>query len=451
MYHRRHSSRSQCCQCPACHEVQKRSLPPTSLFVIRFLRSVFLLRLSRCLRRLLLFRLGIQVMISPSESISGWTVSWSSRRTNADSELTLQNRHPSDMPYLSQQTTRRPLQGLIEPDDRPPAYFDWRSPSDMDRFMDTGGAPSPLEPQSPTPTVPTPRTPSLSLFRSRGSTLNQKDDTLRNVAFFVKNSLEQGRELGMTERHALSMGYSGIVKPKELGRSRVVWCCRPSIWGIATKKPSPEACFLSSTPLYSVLHSPSHDFTMRCYFEVALLRLDDSVESGFVVGYAAQPYPTWMMPGYGRGSLGIHSRNGRRHVNDAGSGRPFVDPFKVGDTVGIGMRFQRSATDARVRLPAYDGANHHQQWCVERSATNSSGAIDPHEMEVRVFFTRNGRLEATWDLHELVDAEHAHAQPGGLVGLEGQHDLFAAVGVWGKVDVEIRYGRNNWMYVPPAT
>lgn len=191
---------------------------------------------------------------------------------------------------------------------------------------------------------------------------------------------------------------------------------------------------------------------MRCYFEVALLRLDPSVDSGMAIGFAAKPYPTWRMPGHERGSIGVHGDDGRRYINDSWGGRDFVNPFRVGDVVGIGMRFQRSATDGRARLPAYGdhGLEGGRGNPLQRTSSSATcGVVDPNEMDVRVFFTRNGRLEASWDLHELVDAEFA--QPGGLVGLEGQHDLFAAVGVWGRIDVEIRYGRNNWRYIPPST
>lgn len=65
-------------------------------------------------------------------------------------------------------------------------------------------------------------------------------------------------------------------------------------------------------------------------------------------------------------------------------------------------------------------------------------------MDVEVFFTRNGRLEGGWNLHEEVDA--ALEQPGGVTGLEGLHDLHAAIGVYGKCELGVRFGKNNCVY-----
>lgn len=51
-----------------------------------------------------------------------------------------------------------------------------------------------------------------------------------------------------------------------------------------------------------------------------------------------------------------------------------------------------------------------------------------------------------WDLHEEIDSEMD--QPGGVNGLEGDRDLYAAIGVFGEVDVVVKFGRNNWSFIP---
>ena len=63
--------------------------------------------------------------------------------------------------------------------------------------------------------------------------------------------------------------------------------------------------------------------------------------------------------------------------------------------------------------------------------------------DVKCFITRNGerKPEWEWDLHEAVDADQQ--QPGGVQGLEGDRDLYAAIGVYGKVTAEVKFGKNN--------
>ncbi|KAL2808525.1 hypothetical protein BJX63DRAFT_436043 [Aspergillus granulosus] len=183
-------------------------------------------------------------------------------------------------------------------------------------------------------------------------------------------------------------------------------------------------CVLTTTlPLYfAMMDSPFvTERRKTIYFEVKLLGLGagPSVQdaSGLAIGFVAQPYPTWRSPGWERGSIGVFSDDGCRFVNDSYGGTDFTSPFKVGETVGLGMTFQLPA-DTTVSPPTL-------------------------KLDVQVFFTRNGERVGGWDLHEERDAE-----AGGVDGLEGDVDLYAAIGFFGGVDFEICYSPGGWLYCP---
>ena len=161
------------------------------------------------------------------------------------------------------------------------------------------------------------------------------------------------------------------------------------------------------------------------------------------LGFLAPPYPPWRQPGWERASLGVHGDDGRRYVNDTLGGANFTKPFKVGESIGLGMRFylkqpgnQASDNSAPAQgLPAYGDAH-------ANPAAAGGGAVYPREYSVRPFMTRHRgtlavRPEQSWDLDEEVDAEVE--QPGGVVGLRGDRDLYAAIGVFGG-GVAVRVG-----------
>lgn len=134
-------------------------------------------------------------------------------------------------------------------------------------------------------------------------------------------------------------------------------------------------------------------------------------DSVAAIGFSAKPYPPWRLPGWHRASLAVHGDDGRRFVNDSWGGRDFVGPFRVGDVIGIGMRF----------LPQDRGAG---------------------KCKTKVFFTRNGQPEAGWDVDEERDAEHDE----GVEGLQGELDMYPAIGVSGGLEVEIITTQVDWMY-----
>ncbi|KAJ5233444.1 uncharacterized protein N7469_005210 [Penicillium citrinum] len=141
-------------------------------------------------------------------------------------------------------------------------------------------------------------------------------------------------------------------------------------------------------------------------------------ESGFSIGFVAQPYPSWRSPGWERGSLGVCSDDGCRFVNDSWGGREFTGPVRIGETVGLGMVFDGDG----------DGVDEYSK---------------KKRCKVEVFFTRNGRNAGGWDLHEERDQD-----AGGVEGLEGDFDLYGAVGLFGGVDFEICFDPAGWLSKP---
>jgi hypothetical protein len=196
---------------------------------------------------------------------------------------------------------------------------------------------------------------------------------------------------------------------------------------------SPDCALLSTLPLYAALHdSPLlTEVPKTIYFEARVLGVRGlsrfarptsfaDADAGLAIGFVAPPYPTFRLPGWQRGSLGVHGDDGRRYVNDTFGGTDFTSEFRMGDTVGIGMTF---------RIP------------------QNPPSYDPQErqsklMDIEVFFTRNGRKEGSWDGNEELDQR----SEGGTIGLGGNYDLFAAVGIFGAVDFEVLFRPQDWKY-----
>lgn len=202
--------------------------------------------------------------------------------------------------------------------------------------------------------------------------------------------------------------FLGELHPAGLGR-----------WQARTVDGAPDALLTSHLPLYfAAADSPAQRSKQKTiYFEVRVGGLragpGGSGASGFSIGFVAQPYPSWRSPGWERGSLGVFSDDGCRFVNDSWGGREFASAFNVGETVGLGMSFS-----------------------VPENASESKSTVE-------VFFTRNGARAGGWDLHEEMDADS-----GGIEGLEGDYDLYAAIGVFGGVDFECCFDPAGWLYNP---
>lgn len=64
--------------------------------------------------------------------------------------------------------------------------------------------------------------------------------------------------------------------------------------------------------------------------------------------------------------------------------------------------------------------------------------------KVKVFMTRGGRFDRDWDLHEELDANNDL----GIEGLDGQFDLYGAVGIFGGVEFDIFFSNKDWLWQP---
>jgi hypothetical protein len=222
----------------------------------------------------------------------------------------------------------------------------------------------------------------------------------------------------------------------------------PGLWKCRTANRCTDSLIQTALPIYSApADSPLvTERTKTIYFEVKIVAMgiqgppEQKVEkkhglfsklkhrepesqiedAGIAIGFFAPPYPSFRLPGWQRGSLGVHSDDGRRYVNDTHGGMDFTQPFQAGDTVGIGMTFR-----IPVNPPAY--------------------GVQGHLMDVEVFFTRNGKMTGGWDLHEEQDQLDQ-----GVQGLEGDYDIFPAVGVFGGCDFEINFKEKDWLYHPSS-
>ncbi len=200
---------------------------------------------------------------------------------------------------------------------------------------------------------------------------------------------------------------------------------------------------MTDLPLYSARHHGpgilnGSTSSRTAYFEVRVLSIgrgEINSEASLALGFCAQPYPPERMPGWERGSLGVHGDDGRRFVNDNGGGKDFTTPFKDGEVVGLGMTFSRPAG----LPPAYPGGGAAADYYHEHQAPGAE--TGRQELDVKVFFTRNGKVEGSWDLHEEIDVED-----GGVEGLEGDYDVYPSLGVFGGVDCEVVLERGLLLY-----
>ena len=199
----------------------------------------------------------------------------------------------------------------------------------------------------------------------------------------------------------------------------------PGTYRIKAGEQCSDCILVTALPAYAAsLDSPLvTEVTKTVYFEVRVERMgtgSSAGDSGIALGFVAQPYPTWRLPGWERGSLGLHGDDGRRYVNDSYGGKDFTESFRNGETVGIGMRF--SIPD---QPPQY-----------------GSSQI---QLQVEVFFTRNGKKEGSWDVHEEKDQDD---ESGDLQGLVGLHDLYPSVGMFGGSDFQLVLNSREWKFRP---
>ncbi|KAK4444263.1 hypothetical protein QBC34DRAFT_415432 [Podospora aff. communis PSN243] len=198
-------------------------------------------------------------------------------------------------------------------------------------------------------------------------------------------------------------------------------CTAPGVWSGATQPDSTDSCILGYPPLYSVReHSPlATGRPKTIYYEVLVKGTSSSnpfhssakEDICLAIGFTALPYPNFRMPGWHRGSLAVHGDDGHKFINDRWGGKSFTEPFRRGETYGIGMTF----------------------------TVGTGGRI-----ETNVFFTRQGRMSGGWNLHEETDAKEDLP----VTGLEGYHDLSCAVGTYKAVAFDVVFDPARWLYKP---
>jgi hypothetical protein len=299
----------------------------------------------------------------------------------------------------------------------PPPYHDWTA------IPDTSLLPPP---------------PGMSHDYSTGANATRDEaDQAKQWCYF--NPLWEARPLSAEQLNAVHNQTHVLVKPPNFhGETRQdnagAWVCH-------TPSSTKDSLIQTALPIYSApADSPLvTERTKTIYFEVKIVQFGEDApklksknpfsrhrhaeepDAGLAMGFFAPPYPPFRLPGWQRGSLGVHSDDGRRYVNDTHGGLDFTSPFRAGQVVGLGMTF---------KVP--DGP----------PAYGEQGI----KLNIEVFCTREGKKEGSWNLYEERDIEDdAH----GVEGLEGQHDLFPAVGVFGAAAWEIRFLEREWLYRPP--
>lgn len=300
----------------------------------------------------------------------------------------------------SEQTTPGLPTPGSEPDPPPPEYDPWTGPDNN---------------------VLLPPSFAASVQNARSPTANADyDDAARAHAWCRENPLWPAQEHD-----------PGLVERIHIGDLRLT--CPPNTTDVTQYQPSlgrsyvrtsdgiSDTIMLSDIPIYAS-HQESPLATGQAktlYFELHVMAMGDrygtgkNVESGIAIGFAAAPYPAWRLPGWHRGSLGVHGDDGRKYIDNSYGGVDFTSAFKKGDVVGIGMTFR----------PPIHG--------------------DRAGMRCDVFFTRNGKQDGGWDLHEERPVD---TDAGDILGLEGEHDLLAAVGVFGSVEFEVVFRKEEWLY-----
>lgn len=270
-----------------------------------------------------------------------------------------------------------------------------------------------------------PPPPSIGYQRSDANNATE-EEAEQGKLWCEQNALGKHVQFPQAALEALDAGNIGVIKPRTYSGDLKV--LRHGVWAGKTKSNSKDSCIISTLPLYSVdAHSPAlTEIGKTIYYEVRISnRNRGDITLG--LGFVAQPYPTFRLPGWHRGSLGIHGDDGHKYINDMWGGKDFTNTFQAGQTVGIGMTFTPRNVN---NPPAYDAGP---------AQTTTQTPIN-----VEVFFTRDGRKDGGWNVHEEGDS----IEDLPVTGLEGMHDLYAAVGTFDNVEFEIVFNEGEWMYHP---
>jgi hypothetical protein len=286
-------------------------------------------------------------------------------------------------------------------------------------------------PNDPPPAYPHP--PGIAHEISSGFNATE-DEALAARQWCDRNPLTPPFGLDIQQLTAIRDQYFTPVASSAFAGSLTLKDPTTRTWHVESPSGCHDTLIQTTLPIYAACHdSPLVTGVPRTvYFEVRILRLGAAPpsekhhsrmgslfhrhepppeEAGVALGFFAPPYPPYRLPGWQRGSVAVHSDDGRRYVGNTDGGVDFTEPFRVGETVGVGIVF---------RLQQINGQN-------------GTGAD--------VFFTRDGRKAGDFNLGYGTDAGSEN-----VWGLLGDKDLFPTIGVFGGCEVEIVYGSNGWMH-----
>lgn len=276
--------------------------------------------------------------------------------------------------------------------DAPPSYNSWKVPE-----HDWQSAVPDTSTFEPPPAV-------FNAFDDSPTSNATEEEATIAKEWCERNSLWHPMHLDDMRKAALSAHHIDLIQPP-----RFIGTMKHSDLGqlqVHTAPLESDQCLFGYPPLYVVNEHAGRPRVI--YYEVKILT--DSPCNSIALGFAALPYPNFRLPGWNRGSLAIHGDDGRRYINDPWGGKNFTDDFCRGDTYGIGMSIKPMEAG---RSPLVD-----------------------------VIFTRNGRLVSGWNIHEERDSERELP----VSGLEGFHDLSAAIGTYDAVKFEVNFEPSKWLY-----
>ncbi|MCJ1309642.1 hypothetical protein MMC25_003302 [Agyrium rufum] len=285
--------------------------------------------------------------------------------------------------------------------DDPPAYHDWAS------------VPEP-ELLPPPPAINHETSPTNNAAYS---------DAIRAHQWCHRNPLVAPHLPATSHLESVRVGDIQLIRPREydgdLQRKATGY------WRGSSTPRTRDCCLLSNLPLYfAMADSPFRtERAKRIYFEVTLHSLNHrrgAEEPILSLGFCALPYPSWRMPGWERGSIGIHSDDGRRYISDTEGGIDFTEPFRARETFGVGVSFEVPENPSDFRPSPVGG----------------------EPLKGNVIFTRNGRKAGGWNIHEEMDISTEF----GTLGIDGKCDLYAAIGVCAGVEFETHFASQDWLY-----
>ncbi|OLN84393.1 hypothetical protein CCHL11_05900 [Colletotrichum chlorophyti] len=297
--------------------------------------------------------------------------------------------------------------GFAPPAGPPPARDDYTAPP-------TGPPPSDSRPKHdweaavPDTTLFPPPPAFFSGFDRSPANNSTEAEAEAGEAWVNQYPLVQPIDLDAAAQDALRTHRIWLLQPQ--GFRGTLSQVTPGRWEVATQRNAPDSTIIGYPPLYSVkTHSPLvTGRPFKVYYEIQVR--GGAREVDIALGYTGLPYPNFRLPGWHRGSLAVHGDDGHKYINDRWGGKSFTEPFRPGETLGVGMSF---------------------------AAANGGINVD-------IFFTRDGRLVGGWNLHEESDAE----QDLPVTGLEGYHDLSCAIGSFNKMEFDIIFDPNQWKYRP---